>query len=144
MRRTLRVTIPGEHSDEFGQRDNGKTFVITEMAADTAERWAIRALLAMETAGVEIPDGAAEAGIAALAEVGLKAILSMDWKDADPLLTEMMTCVQYEHKEGQPLQGIMEGAGSQIEEVKTRLLLRAKVFELHTGFSVPVVPRTSG
>jgi hypothetical protein len=36
----------------------------------------------------------------------------------------------------------MEGAHSQIEDVTTRLQLRVKVFELHTGFSLPVVPPT--
>jgi hypothetical protein len=54
----------------------------------------------------------------------------------------MMACVQYDHGNGTPLQAIMEGAHSQIEDVTTRLQLRVKVFELHTGFSLPVVPPT--
>lgn len=144
MRKTLRYTIPGERSEELGQRDNGKTFVITEMSADAAERWALRALFAMQKAGVDVPKDAASAGVAAIAAIGLEAITSIPWNEAEPLLAEMMACVQYEHREGVPLQPIMQGEVSQIEDVRTRLLLRVKVFELHTGFSMPDVPQTSG
>jgi hypothetical protein len=144
MRKTLRYTVPGVRSDAIGSRDAGKVFVLTEMPADAAERWALRALFAMQTAGIEIPDDAVNAGVAALAAVGLKAITSIPFASAEPLLAEMMACVQYEHAPGQALQRILDGDVSQIEDVKTRLLLRAKVFELHTGFSLPVVPPTSG
>ena len=44
-------------------RDAGKSFTLTEMPADQAERWAIRALLALAGAGVDRPDGAADAGV---------------------------------------------------------------------------------
>jgi hypothetical protein len=98
----------------------------------------------MQTAGVEIPDNSQEAGVAALAAVGLKALTSIPWTTAEPLLAEMMACVQYDHGNGTPLQRIMDGDASQIEDVKTRVLLRVKVFELHTGFSMPASPLTSG
>lgn len=143
MRKTIRYVIPGVRSDKIGSRDAGKVFVLTEMPADQAERWALRALFSMQTAGIEIPDDAAQAGLASVFQVGLKAITTVPWKEAEPLLAEMMACVQYEHAPNQPLQRIMDGEQSQIEDVTTRLLLRAKVFELHTGFSLPVAPLTS-
>ena len=150
MRNTLRYTVPGTRSDETGQRDNGKTFVITELPADQAERWALRVLLAVGRAGVELPEGitaaslATEAGMATLAAVGFKALMSIPWDDAAPLLAEMLSCVQYEHASNVPAQRIMEGAACQIEEAKTFFALRLKVFELHTGFSLPGVSPTSG
>jgi hypothetical protein len=144
MRKTLNYTVPGVRSETIGERDNGKTFVLTEMPADQAERWALRLLFAMQAAGVEIPEDAQDAGIAALAAVGLKAVTAIRFAEAEPLLAEMMACVRYQHAPNQQPQELMTGAASQIEDVKTRLLLRAKVFELHTGFSLPVVPPTSG
>lgn len=144
MRKTLRFTVPGVRADKIGSRDAGKVFLLTEMPADQAERWALRALFAMETAGIQLPEDAAAAGLASLYAIGLKAITTVPWKDAEPLLAEMMECVQYvPEAAGVQPQRIMDGAQSQIEDVGTRLLLRAKVFELHTGFSLPVAPLTS-
>lgn len=145
MRKSIRYTVPGVRTDKIGERDNGKTFVLTEMPADQAERWALRALFAMQMAGVELPDDAESAGIAALASVGLKAMTSIPWAVAEPLLAEMMACVQYvPEAAGVAPQAIMEGVASQVEDVKTRFMLRLKVFELHTGFSLPVATPTSG
>ena len=50
-RRQVAVTISDPKS-----RDNGKTFRVTEMSADRAERWAIRCLLALANAGAKVPD----------------------------------------------------------------------------------------
>ena len=51
-RKTKRVTITAEG------RDKGKTFLITELPADQAERWAIRALLALIQSGAVISEDA--------------------------------------------------------------------------------------
>ena len=37
-------------------RDKGKQYLITEMSATQAENWAIKALLAVGNAGIEIPE----------------------------------------------------------------------------------------
>ena len=137
-RKTKRVTITAEG------RDKGKTFLITELPADQAERWAIRALLALIQSGAVISEDALHAGMASLASIGISALGGLTWEAAQPLLDEMFACVQYEHKAGLGAQDIMEGVSSQIEEVATRLSLRLDVFELHLGFSLPEEPPTSG
>jgi hypothetical protein len=134
-RKTELVTIDAQN------RDHGKTFVVTEMAADAAERWAVRALLALGRAGVELPDGSV-ASMAAFASHGFAALGKLNPDDLQPLLDEMMACVKYQAEKG-PAQRILPGDASQIEEVATRMLLRLKVFELHTGFSVAGAPQTT-
>lgn len=150
MRKTIRYQVPGTRSEDVGARDNGKTFVITEKPADQAERWALRVLLAVGKSGVELPSGITaaslqnEAGMAVLAAVGFKALLSIPWESAEPLFAEMLDCVQYEHTPGVPPTRIFEGVNCQVEEAKTFFALRLKVFELHTGFSLPGLAPTSG
>ncbi len=143
MRRTIEYVVPGTRSEAPGQRDNGKKFIIKEMPADQAERWALRAILALGKAGVEVPEDIAEAGFAGLAMLGFQALSGLNFEDAEPLLVEMMSCIQYEHKPGAALQPIFAGEESQIEEVKTRILLRKAVFDLHTDFLLAGVQSTS-
>lgn len=139
MRKVKPITITDEG------RDKGKTFVLTEMPADQGERWALRALLALTNAGVELPDGAENAGMAGLAAAGIRALAKIPFQAAEPLLDEMFQCVQYQHnKKGAPLQEIIPGANSQIEEISTRIALRVAILELHTGFSLADATRTTG
>jgi hypothetical protein len=145
MRRQLTFTIPGQPGDTVGTRDNGKTFLLTEMPADQAERWAMRLLLGAQQSGVEVPANFQEAGMASVAEVGLRALTGLPWAVAEPLLDEMMGCVQYvPTAAGVGPQALLRGSACQIEDVSTRLKLRLKLFELHTGFSLPESPPTSG
>lgn len=44
--------------------------------------------------GVEIPEGFERMGMAAMAEVGIKALAGLKWEVAEPLLAEMWSCVQ--------------------------------------------------
>ena len=74
-------------------RDKGKHFLLTEMPATKAEDWAIRAMLALGAANVEIPDGALQLGMAALAEIGIKKLFSINPEQMRPLLAELMECV---------------------------------------------------
>ena len=129
-RKVSTVTITDEG------RDKGKVFVLREMPADQGERWATRALLALTNAGVEIPDGAAEMGWAGIAAAGLQALSKIHFSDLEPLLDEMWKCVRYEHAPNLPLQAIIEGENSQIEEIMTRVTLRKEVLKLHVNFSV--------
>jgi hypothetical protein len=138
-RKTKRVTITAEG------RDKGKSFLITELPADQAERWAIRALLALIQSGAVISEDALHAGMASIAAIGVSALGGLSWETAQPLLEEMFTCVQYQPADARIApQELMTGNNSQIEEVTTRLSLRLAVFELHLGFSVPDAPPTSG
>jgi hypothetical protein len=81
--------------------------------------------------------------MAGLASVGIGALLKVPFPIAEPLLDEMFECVQYEHKPKAPLQAIMAGNDSQIEEIKTRWRLRMALFELHLGFSPGAVALTT-
>lgn len=133
MRKTQIVAIGPE-----GGRDAGKSFLLTEMAARPAEKWATRAFLALSRAGIDIPEDIAQQGIAGLAIVGFKMLGGMSFQDAEPLLDEMMACVQFLPNPAtlQPRPLVDNGTeGDDIEEVQTRIRLRAEVFTLHTGFT---------
>ena len=122
-------------------RDKGKTFLLTEMAATKAEDWAIRVMLALGHANVELPDGALQLGMASLAEIGLKKLFAVNAADIKPLLAELMECVEFipnpqkpQVKLGYPMYE------SQVEEVSTLLELRRAIFELHTSFLQSAAP----
>lgn len=111
-------------------RDAGKQFVITEMSASQAESWAFRVILAIGNAGIEIPDNLASQGMAGLMAVGYMNLLKIPFEAAKPLLDEMMGCVQIVPSANikRPL------IEDDIEEVKTRLLLRKAIWDLHMDF----------
>ena len=111
-------------------RDKGKQFLITEMPASQAENWAIKAILAVGNAGIEIPDNLALQGMAGLMAVGYMNLLKIPFDAAKPLLDEMMSCVQIIPSPNikRPL------IEDDIEEVQTRLLLRKAVWNLHMDF----------
>jgi hypothetical protein len=128
MRREKAVTIT-----DTG-RDQGKTFLIREMPASQAEKWAARAFLALAKSGVQLPEGIERAGFAGIATVGAMALAGVTFHEAEPLMDEMFRCVSFSPAGGQ-YQGrpLIE---DDIEEVATRLKLRIEVMELHTGFSL--------
>jgi hypothetical protein len=132
MRKTKIVLIPKVEGSE--NRDAGKTFHITEMPASQAEAWATRAFMSLARSGVQVPPEYSEMGMAGLAMFGLRVLGAISFEDAQILSNEMMECVRIIRDPAHPevLQPLME---EDIEEVKTRLLLKAEVFELHTGFS---------
>lgn len=115
-------------------RDKGRTFFLTEMPAAQAEKWAMRAFLAMARNGVPIPDDLASRGLAGIASVGIHALGSMSFADAEPLMDEMFACIQMIPDPGKPnvKRALFEG---DIEEVGTRLQLRKEVLDLHVSFS---------
>ena len=132
-RKTLTFTVQDKG------RDLGKKYLITEMPASQAERWAIRVILAIGKAGIEIPEGLAAQGMAGLAAVGLMSLPRIPFEDAEPLLEEMMGCVQ--RVETSAIRALVE---DDIEEVPTRLKLRKAIFELHTDFFGGASDSTSG
>jgi hypothetical protein len=127
---TVKITDEG--------RDKGKSFLITEMSAEHGEWWATRVLLALMASNVELPDDFKQLGMAALAQLGMKAMSNIKAHDLQPLLAEMMNTVQIF---GDPHKLINErplleasGAGEDIEEVKTRFTLRVEFWKLNMGF----------
>jgi len=119
-------------------RDKHKRFIITEMSAIKAERWAFRALLALAHAGVDVPDDAKAAGMAALARAGLKALHDLNFEEARPLLDEMLSCVTVMPDAKNPdftrPLVLNEMEGDDIEEITTLWELRERIFRLHTDF----------
>jgi hypothetical protein len=127
IRRTKTVVIDAEG------RDRGKTFFITEMSAFDAERWGYKAISAMARSGVDIDEDMMDAGIAGLAQVSIRAIATMSFAEADPLMREMMACIQFVPAGTNLRRALVE---SDVSEVATILLLRDEVLNLHVGFSV--------
>jgi hypothetical protein len=119
-------------------RDQNKRFIITEMSALKAERWAMRALLALSHAGVDIPDDARAAGMAGLAKAGLRALHDLNFEEARPLLDEMLSCVTIMPDAKNPTFTrplvMNEMEGDDIEEIATLWELRERIFRLHAAF----------
>lgn len=139
MRKRETVVVPAWP----GNRDAGKTFVITEMPAAQAEKWALRAFLALKGSEERIPDGIQGLGMVGVAIIGLNVFLQadIDFSKIEPLLDEMMTCVQIvrdpgaaDHASGLPVATSLVSPDD-IEEVATRAWLRSEVLRVHTGFS---------
>ena len=126
-RSTVNYTVTDEG------RDRGKVFVITEMSSAKAERWAMRALLALMNGNVDMPEGFQRTGLAGMAEMGLKALSHLKFDVAEPLLNEMFECVQIMPDPTKP-QLVRALIDQDIEEIQTRLKLRVEVWKLHTGF----------
>ncbi len=148
MRKTAVVTITDGGSTVVN-RDFGKTFLIKEMPASTAERWATRALLALARSGINLPENAAGAGWAGIAVLGFQALSHANLDEIQPLLDEMWQCVslipdmRHPHVVRHLMWAGPDGEGADIDEVSTMLKLRAEVFTLHSGFSLPGVGSTS-
>ena len=130
-RREKKFTVVSEDPEN---RDKGKNFLLTEMSAVQAEKWAARALLALLKSGIELPENAASAGLAGVAAVGIKAFGAIPWDLAEPLLDEMMSCVRFipPAKNVEPMLLLPD----MIEEVTTLLAIRKELLELHLGFSL--------
>lgn len=118
-------------------RDKGKTFVLTEMDAMRAEKWAMRVLLLAVQSGVDIP---AVSGMAGVAIAGIQTLTRLRFEDAEPLLDEMMTCVTIRPAptDRDPAKAMITRPlfPGDIEEVGTIIRLREKIVDLHLGFSI--------
>jgi hypothetical protein len=114
-------------------RDKGKKFVIKEMPASQAEKWAAKAFLALARSNVDIPDNVGDMGMAGIATVGLKALSGVNFDDAEPLMDEMFSCITIMPDPSKPMvqRALIE---DDIEDVSTRLFLRKEVFNLHIDF----------
>jgi hypothetical protein len=127
-RRTVEVTIDAQN------RDHGKKFLITEMAAELAEDWAMRAWNVMMKAQGGIDPDMLRSGMQGLTVAALSAFSKANYAEMKPLLDEMFACVQItEPKITRSL------TPDDIEEVTTRLKLREEVLQLHLGFFKPAI-----
>lgn len=111
-------------------RDNGKKFMITEMSARKADKWATVALFAITKGEVVWPDGMSTSGMAGLAKLGLRYLLLAPVDMVEPLLEELMKCIKYIPSEG-VVRDLFE---HDIEEPSTYAELREQAFELMISF----------
>lgn len=134
MRKSLDVTVAAKG------RDYDKRFRITEMPAYQAEAWGMRAMSAMARAGVEIPQGIIPemlgGNMLAILAVGIPSLLKADFADVQPLLAEMMECVQALNVTDGGETTVRRLIPDDTEEWTTLPWLRDKVLELHLGFSL--------
>lgn len=124
-------------------RDQGKVFLLTEMTARQGEEWAMKVLLALMASNVNLPEGFENLGMAALAQMGLKALTGLKWEVLEPLLSEMMQNIEIipDPAKTNVHRALVE---DDIEEILTRLKLRAEVWNLNMGFLAAVAPSLLG
>lgn len=136
MRKIGRITITEEG------RDKDKVFEITELSAAQAEWWALRAFRLLAKSGVDVGENEG-LGMQGLVVQGLASLAKIDPLDVKPLLDEMWTCVRIVSDPQKNPTFVRELMDEDIEEVMTLIRLRAEVFTLHTGFSIPGASSTS-
>lgn len=138
-RKTEYVVVPGE----WGARDTGKTYKITEAPAAQACWWADRFMLLFTGSGYAVPMGLAGRGWEALAIIGWNTLMAARLRSEElkPLLDELMTCVEIvrdpraiDPTTGEPVAHKMISPDD-VEEVKTIYWLRGEVARVHMGFS---------
>lgn len=125
-----------------GGRDNGKTFLLTEMPADQAEQFAWKAACAAFNGGMGIPYDLLKSGWAGLAHIGPGLLTAIPYDVLKPLLDEMLACVQIVPEPSKP-SVTRPFDYADIEEATTLLALRAEVFKLHVNFSEAAKNSTS-
>jgi hypothetical protein len=138
-RKTEIVRVP-----DWGKRDAGKIFLLTEWPAARAEKWAMRALLALNRSGGEIPLNIAGIGMQGIAIIGLNTFLrgNVEANEIIPILDELIECVQFirdpkarDVQTGLPIATSLTSEDD-IEEIVTRAWLRSEVLRVHINFSV--------
>lgn len=122
-----------------GNRDAGKRFLIVEMPATKAEKWAMRAILALMRGNVDIGAVKPGEGMAGLASAGIDKLAALDWETVQPLYDELLLCCYALPKpdNDQVRVRLTPGqADTQVEEMTTLMRLRAEALGLHVGFSL--------
>lgn len=147
-------------------RDKGKVFLITEMPPMQAEKWAMRAGLALAHAGSDIGTLLQDIGMVAFAmmspslkddaavqdqagrtaaRAAIYALSGLNFAEAEPLLDELLGCVSVVNDGGQlvaprPLSQYITA----VEEPTTLFNLRKETIILHVGFLRGGANSTSG
>jgi hypothetical protein len=136
-RKELKLTIAD------AGRDQGKVFVITEMPARRGHQWATRVLFGVMNAGLDIPENILEAGFAGIAAIGVKALGKLPASVAEPLLDELLGCVQAMPDPARPnvVRGLID---DDTEEILTIFKLQKEVLALHVDFFTAAGSRISG
>jgi hypothetical protein len=128
--RTVTIETPAEGARE--NRDAGKTYVLTEMPALKAERWARHAITACNRTDLDISGEIAKLGLIGFYLVGFQALAGGDIAAVDALMDEMLLQIKIIES---PTVARPLGGDGDIEEVTTIYQLRKELLELHAGFS---------
>lgn len=121
------------HIVKNSNRDAGKIFVITEMSADDAQRWALRAFLALAKNGVQIPDGLENMGIVGMLQYGIEIVAQLPYEEANYLCERLLQCVQLQPGPNSSVTRAL--IAGDIEELTTRFILIKEAFKLHVDFT---------
>jgi hypothetical protein len=125
-------------------RDEGKTYIITEMPVRQSEWWGMRFLTALSTSGVEMPDELVGGGMAGVAALGIRFVLgTVGRPEMKELHDEMFaSCLTFLPDPTRPQEAaFMRGYGGKvpmvdddIEEQQTLRRLRQEILILHLDF----------
>lgn len=111
-------------------RDAGTKFLVTEMPVAKADRWAMKALIALANAGVEVPDP--KAGMLGITSMLLSSLQNIAEERAIPLLDELLECVNVVPQGGQPRQ--LDLTMNDVRDFTTLWKLRKETLMLHIDF----------
>lgn len=118
-------------------RDTGKSFRITEWPCVKVEHWIMRAVFGLGKAGVELPPEILQLGAGPIAYAIASQAVKLPSRLGIRLADELMECVQrVEEKLDRTL------VDSDIEDVTTRLTLKAEVLKLTFGFFAPAASQS--
>lgn len=131
MRKTETYTV---QKGDRPNRDVGKTFLLTEMPARKAEKFAVRVMQALGSSGVEINKEFAGLGMIGVFLMAYQTLMKADFILLEPLMDEMLVeCVQV-LVDGNARK-LMSPDYDDFDEVETIFAVRKKVIELHAGFT---------
>lgn len=135
--KSITYTIDNEKS-----RDNGKSYLITEMHVLDIDEWSIRVGSAMARGGLDVRDinlanGISTetiGGILELMNLGIQGFGNMASQETIDLLNELVDrCVQFVPSGGKPRRLDIRDAND-VQDLKTLWIIRKEAFNLHTGF----------
>lgn len=114
-------------------RDEGMTYLITEMPISKADNWAMRALFAVANGGVDLESVNPNMGMLGMANVAIKALAGIDPKVGIPLLDELLECVQVVPSGGNARALLLD---SDVKDLTTMFTLRKEALAIHLDFLV--------
>ena len=155
-RKTEKVVITAEN------RDKGKTYLITEMSAFHAAKWARHALLSLNVNMLEISwlrsmvevdengklslSKIADLEMAGVAAIGILNVLSAVPESVmDSLMDDMLACCEFMPDPKLPLgRPVVDQVEGDIEEPSTIITLQASAIGLHLDFLKTAVNQATG
>lgn len=126
--KTKEVTIAAAEDN----RDSGKKFLLTEMPALKAEKWARHAASAVNRSDLDVREEIKQLGMLGFYLAGFQALAGGDVDQVDVLMDQMLPQIQIIEPK---VTRALTPDGGDIEEITTIILLRKELLELHMGFT---------